>query len=125
MDLDISPGVTRLSPDTELVLFRVVQEALTNVFRHSKSGTARVRLTRKLTRRKEEIVLTIEDGGKGMSEVSGVRRLISRKGKFYPNYGVGRASMRERLDQIGGRLEVRSGVGGTRVEAVVPTEQAN
>ena len=123
VDLDVSPDMTRLCPDTELVLFRVVQEALTNVFRHSKSGTARVCLTRKPTRRREEIVLTVEDAGDGKSKVSGVRRLISRKG--YPNSGVGLASMRERLAQIGGRLEVRSGVGGTKVEAVVPTGQAN
>jgi signal transduction histidine kinase len=120
VDVEIEPDVERLPADTELVLFRVVQEALTNVFRHSTSKTARIRLGHKRSRRRKEIVLTVEDAGKGMAETSGAGRLTSRKRKLYPKYGVGLASMRDRLDQIGGRLEIDSVAGATIVKAVVP-----
>ena len=119
VDLDISPDMERLPPDMELVLFRVVQEALTNVFRHSKSKTARIHLAHQRSRRGKEIVLTVEDAGKGVAGTSGASRLTGRKRKLYPKYGVGLASMRERLDQIGGRLEIASVAGATILKAVV------
>lgn len=118
VELDISPTVERLAPDTELVLFRVVQEALTNISRHSKSPTAQIRLMRERATNGDAVVLTIEDAGKGMPGVRGVRQLIGRKSG--PMRGVGLASMRERLHQIGGRLEIDSVVGRTTVKAVVP-----
>jgi signal transduction histidine kinase len=70
-------------------------------------------------------VLTIEDAGKGMPGVRGVRQLIGRNNG--PTQGVGLASMRERLHQIGGRLEIDSVAGRTTVQAVVPIrdQQAN
>jgi signal transduction histidine kinase len=125
VELDISPAVERLAPDRELVLFRVVQEALTNISRHSKSSTAQIRLMRERATNGDAVVLTIEDGGKGMPGVSGVRQLIGRNNG--PTQGVGLASMRERLHQIGGRLEIDSVVGHTTVMAVVPIrdEQGN
>jgi signal transduction histidine kinase len=66
----------------------------------------------------DAVVLTIEDAGKGMPGIRGVRQLIGQKNA--PTRGVGLASMRERLQQIGGRLEIDSGVGRTTVKAVVP-----
>jgi signal transduction histidine kinase len=125
VELDISPTVERLAPDTELVLFRVVQEAMTNISRHSKSSTAQIRLMRERATNGDAVVLTIEDTGQGMPGVRGVRQLIGRKNG--PTQGVGLASMRERLHQIGGRLDVDSVVGRTTVKAVVPIrgQQAN
>src|SRR5262249_23178590 len=63
-------------------------------------------------------VLTIEDAGKGMPGIRGVHQLVGQKDA--PTRGVGLASMRERLQQIGGRLEIDSGGGRTTVKAVVP-----
>jgi signal transduction histidine kinase len=64
--------------------------------------------------------LTVEDAGKGVAGTSGASRLTGRKRKLYPKYGVGLASMRERLGQIGGRLEIASVSGATVLKAVVP-----
>src|SRR5215831_11033805 len=108
VDLEISPELDRLPPEAELVLFRVVQEALSNVARHSKSATARIRLDRESTASGESAVLIIEDAGKGMPEGDRVRRLIGQTGNPGTPCGVGLASMRERLSQIGGRLEINS-----------------
>ena len=118
VELDISPTVERLAPDRELVLFRVVQEALTNISRHSRSSTAQIRLMRERATNGDAVVLTIEDTGQGMPGVRGVRQLIGQKNA--PTRGVGLASMRERLQQIGGRLEIDSVVGHTTIKAVVP-----
>ncbi len=92
----------RLAEDVEIVLFRVVQEAIANVLRHSKSDTAIIRLARRGAR----VVLEIEDFGRGMAD-AGAR-------------GVGITGMRERLQQLGGRLEIESDSGGTIVRAELP-----
>jgi signal transduction histidine kinase len=63
-------------------------------------------------------VLTIEDVGRGMPAVRDGRRLAGQEHGHTP--GVGLASMRERLHQIGGRLEIDSVVGCTTIKAVVP-----
>jgi len=119
VDLEVAPSAERLPPDAELVLFRLVQEALTNVSRHSHSPTARIRLAREKASNGRNIVLTVEDAGRGMSPINNVRAFIGRKiGSARP--GVGLASMRERLDQIGGRLEIDSAVGRTVVRAIIP-----
>jgi signal transduction histidine kinase len=119
VDLEVAPDVERLPPDVELVLFRLVQEALTNVSRHSQSPTARIRLARKKASDGQTIVLTIEDAGRGMPALSNVRALIGRKFGSRRT-GVGLASMRERLHQIGGRLEIDSAVGRTVATAIIP-----
>jgi signal transduction histidine kinase len=118
VDLELASEVGRLAPDTELVLFRVVQEALTNVSRHSRSPRAAIRLTREPTADGQNVVLTIEDSGVGMSQARGMR-LIGRAGAGIKR-GVGLASMRERLHQIGGQLEIDSAPGHTTVKAIVP-----
>jgi len=125
VELHISPSVERLAPDTELVLFRVVQEAMTNISRHSGSSTAQIRLMRERVTNGDALLLTIKDAGKGMPGVRGARQLVGQKGAF--TWGVGLASMHERLQQIGGRLEIDSVVGRTTIRAVVPIrdQQAN
>jgi signal transduction histidine kinase len=119
VDLEVAPDAERLPPDAELVLFRLVQEALTNVSRHSQSPTARIRLARKKASDGRNVVLTVEDAGRGMPATSNVRALIGRTIRSR-SAGVGLASMRERLHQIGGRLEIDSVVGRTIVRAIIP-----
>jgi signal transduction histidine kinase len=122
VDLEVSPEIDRLAPETELVLFRVVQEALGNVARHSRSETARIRLEFEATASGRAAVLTIEDAGKGMPEAAGVPPLAGRAAALGTLPGVGLSSMRERLDQIGGRLEIESAVGHTTLRASVPIQ---
>ena len=121
VELELPPDMERLSPDAELALFRVVQEALTNVARHSGSPTALIRLARDRRAGRETAVLTVEDAGRGMPDVGGTRgQVIGRNGPH--GAGVGLASMRERLEQLGGRLEIHSAVGRTVIRATVPIE---
>ena len=118
IDLDVAPDLGRLSSEIELALFRVVQEALTNVSRHSGSANARIGLRRGTARGKRGVILTIEDAGKGISGLGRLPGMGSRKTRV--NDGVGLASMRERLHQIGGWLDLESEIGRTVVTAVVP-----
>jgi PAS domain S-box-containing protein len=98
--------------ESELALFRVLQESLTNVHRHSGSPTAHVRL---LTREGMSI-LEIEDKGKGMPN-----QLLEQSSQDWMGaLGVGLRGMNERMRQLGGRLEVVSRTGGTTVRAMVP-----
>jgi signal transduction histidine kinase len=119
VDLELMQEDERLPPDIEMVLFRVVQEALTNVSRHSESPTARIRLLREKAGNRQNVVMTIEDAGKGMPAISGALALTGQNiGPM--NSGVGLASMCERVEQIGGRLEISSAVGRTIVRAIIP-----
>jgi len=120
VDLDLDRDFDRLPPDTELALFRLVQEALTNVARHSHSPIARIQLAREGNGSGQNVVLTVEDEGRGMPG-AGMRALIG--GRRALERGVGLASMRERLHQIGGRLEIDSAVGRTIVRAIIPLRE--
>ncbi len=121
IDLDICPTIDRQPSEVELALFRVVQEALTNVTRHSGSTTAHIGLARGIARGKNCIILTVEDSGRGVSGLTGSPALNGHR--LGASGGVGLASMRERLHQIGGWLEVDSSVGGTLVTATVPASR--
>jgi signal transduction histidine kinase len=97
----------RFGPDVEIALFRIAQEALTNVTRHSQAKNVRV----DLQDRAEETVLTIEDDGVGFEPAGG------RRG----NIGYGLISMRERAEAVGGTFETSSEKGrGLRVTVKVP-----
>lgn len=102
----------RLSRDTELALFRVLQESLTNVHRHSGSQTAHI----ELSTRDGMAVLEIRDNGKGMPSAV----LKESDESAYRVIGVGLRGMRERLGQLGGRLEISSTEHGASVTAAVP-----
>lgn len=117
VDLDLPPDLQRMSPEAELALFRVVQEALTNVSRHSGSATAGIRVAQERHAGRAVVVLTVEDAGSGMPQLVGIRRRRGSTGS-----GVGLASMRERLQQVGGWLEIQSTVGRTVITARVPVE---
>ncbi|HEX4003868.1 MAG TPA: PAS domain S-box protein [Candidatus Acidoferrales bacterium] len=108
--LEVPTEWERLPEDYELCLFRIAQECLTNIHRHSGSPTAAV----KLLRTPAEITLEVSDEGKGMDpEIQA--RVASGK-----TAGVGLRGMRERLSQFGGNVEIRSNDRGTAVIATLP-----
>jgi signal transduction histidine kinase len=119
VDLDVTSDFGRLAADIELVLFRIVQEALTNVSRHANSPTACIQLRRHHSATGEVVDLTIEDAGRGMPQASG-RASAGTAKAIGTRQGVGLASMRERLREIGGRLAIESEEGRTCVRAVIP-----
>jgi PAS domain S-box-containing protein len=108
--LQVAPDFGRLPEEYELTLFRVVQECLTNIHRHSGSSTATVRLLRTA----EEIRLDVEDNGKGIDQE--MRAKIASGASV----GVGMRGMRERITSLGGRVIVDSGQSGTSVVVVLP-----
>jgi len=109
--LETSPHFGRIAPDIELALFRVVQEGLSNIQRHSGSAKAKIRLERS----PHEIELEISDNGRG-----GAATELEGNAGFPFKLGVGIQSMRERVKLIGGRLEMESSSGGTTVRVAVP-----
>jgi two-component system, NarL family, sensor kinase len=109
---DVDPDFERLAPEAELALFRVLQESLTNVHRHSGSSTATV----SLCTINGKAVLEIRDKGKGIPE-----KLLEVAGEdWMGSLGVGLRGMNERMRQLGGKLEVTSTASGTTVTASVP-----
>jgi signal transduction histidine kinase/integral membrane sensor domain MASE1 len=121
VDLDIAPDIDRLPVEIEAALFRIAQEGLTNVHRHS--GSASVRIALKLgvpSDAEPTVVLVIEDHGKGMpAEFAGSSGFGNRLHNLR-NIGIGLTGMRERLHQFGGRLEIDSSPRGTTVCVTVP-----
>jgi len=105
---EFADSFPRLPQEAELAIFRVLQESLTNVHRHSGSQTARVRLAVE----DGNVVLEVHDNGRGVPD-SEPRDL-----------GVGLRGMHERLRQLGGRLDLASTDGGTTVSAAVPITEA-
>ena len=110
IELELSPSVGRMARDIELALFRVVQESLTNIQRHSGSQRAKIRI-----HRNSDLMLEISDLGHGVS--ASVQR-----GKQGPRFevGVGILSMQERVKLIGGRLDIDSSSHGTTVRVTIP-----
>jgi PAS domain S-box-containing protein len=112
VDLKADPAVGRLPIDIETDLFRVVQECLANIHRHSGSEVAAVQLDRN----PERVLLQIRDWGRGMpAEIVSGRALASP--------GVGIPGMHERLGQHRGNLEIKSSNKGTIVTATIPISQ--
>jgi len=111
VDLEVSPDFTRLPEDLELTVFRVVQECLTNIHRHSGSSSAKIRLTQT----PEEVRVEVIDAGRGIP----ADRM--RDGKIVP--GIGIMGIHERMRQLGGNLEVNSSDKGTTVTATLPLQQ--
>ena len=109
-----APGMERLPAALERDLFFVVQEALMNVVRHSVSETAEVTLERQAA----QVILKIRDNGRGML---GAKPQPPNDWAFV---GVGIPSMRERLRQNGGGLEILSNDQGTTIIATVSLQEA-
>lgn len=115
VEVQASTDYPRSAREIEISLFRVIQESLSNVLRHSGSRKAWIRLSVQ----DGSLQAEVEDHGKGIkSEKSG------RGEKRLGALGVGIQSMRERLEPLGGTLEVRSGSKGTTVVAKIPLSSA-
>jgi signal transduction histidine kinase len=112
MTIDFKPlNFPRLGAQLEATIFRLIQESLTNVFRHSGAGKAWITL---LLAAEREVVVTVRDDGKGIPQ-----EVI----EFKPNsMGVGISGMRQRVKESGGELRMRNAKPGTIVEARVPIE---
>jgi signal transduction histidine kinase len=109
VELELPEDSARLSKPLELVIFRVIQESLTNVHRHSDSPTAKIRLTQSSRLVEFEIV----DQGKGIS-AERQRALATAQ------LGVGVRGMEERVRQFGGTLKIQSGPKGTSICGTIP-----
>jgi signal transduction histidine kinase len=109
IDLSVCDDFGRLPADMELVVFRLVQECLTNIHRHSGSPTCFIRVEQQ----DGTVSVQVQDQGKGMSSEKLAE--IQSKGS-----GVGIRGMRERLRQYKGTLNIESGPSGTTVVVTIP-----
>ena len=109
---DIPDDLQRMSRPAELVLFRVLQEALTNIHRHSRSSRAEISLRTNT----KGAILRIRDYGKGIS-----REMLDNFMHTGGNVGVGLAGMRERVREQGGQFDIQSGRNGTTITVIMPT----
>lgn len=109
IELDLPRQYERLPQEMELTIFRIVQESLTNVYRHSGSPSARVSLTVNA----QQVQLSIEDAGRGMS-----KEVIDDAAGCHS--GVGLRGMRERAYHLGGNLEITPANPGTCIRVTLP-----
>jgi signal transduction histidine kinase len=109
MTLSVADDIGRLPSDMELVIFRVVQECLTNIHRHSGSKTAAITIART----PESITVEVRDRGKGMAP----KKLAQVQSR---GSGVGISGMRERVRQLHGDIRIESNNSGTRVFVSFP-----
>ena len=107
VDLNLPTDLGRLSSDIEIAIFRIVQECLTNVYRHSGSDSCSVTMTRE----DGHLRLEIRDRGKGIPQPG--------KAAEHSCSGLGLRGMQERVRQLGGTLDIVSTDGGTTVTAVL------
>jgi signal transduction histidine kinase len=112
--LEMPEELGRLPSSLELALFRVLQESLTNVHRHSTSKRADV----SLRLFEDKVVLRVRDYGKGIP-----MDVLDRFRRHNAHDGVGLAGMRERIHELGGQLEMDSDSRGTQVVATLPRAQ--
>jgi signal transduction histidine kinase len=101
----------RLPDVIEIALFRVLQESLTNVHRHSRAKSAEISVDVDA----EQVTIEIRDHGRGMPPHI-IRQIEAETSKL----GVGLAGMRERIHELGGRFVVSSNASGTTVQATIP-----
>ena len=114
VEMELPASLRRLPTELETAVFRVVQESLTNVHRHSESATATVRLQAE----DSNLHLFVTDQGRGIPP----DKLTFRQEDA--TIGVGIVGMRERLRQFPGKLEISSDSQGTRIHAIIPLSEA-
>jgi signal transduction histidine kinase len=105
------PDLPRLKSDIETAIFRIIQEALTNMFRHSGAHNGSV----SLVENNGHIVATVRDDGKGIEE-----QVIQLRPD---SVGVGIGGMRQRVSELGGSLRLANANPGTIVEVVIPSRR--
>jgi signal transduction histidine kinase len=111
--LDVQPtDFPRLGPEVEIAIFKIVQESLTNVFRHAEARRAHV----KLAVHKGRAHVSVRDDGKGIGE-----RL---EGLQPESYGIGIIGIKQRVEELGGHLQFQNVEPGTLVEVAIPVEIA-
>lgn len=115
VNLHLAEVVERLPKQIELALFRVLQESLTNVHRHAKASMVDI----EVLCTDDLVILAVSDDGGGLHPDVLQRFRDGHAG------GIGLAGMRERLAELGGRLEVDSGPTGTRIRAILPTRECD
>src|SRR5271163_1542597 len=115
VDLNVSLGTIRLPEIAERTLFRIVQESLTNIFRHSGSDTASVQIEA----RSGIVRLEVADNGKGIPE-----EILATLNSSGGQLGVGIRGMRERVRQLGGWLQIRSWPSGTTIIVTLPVTES-
>jgi signal transduction histidine kinase len=108
VQLEVATDTGRFPSDMEMTMFRIVQECLTNIHRHSGSSRASICLSRSA----EEVCLQIRDNGQGMASSN-----KGRSGQKPARTGVGIQGMCERVKQLGGHFEIQSNENGTTVTA--------
>ena len=109
ISLNLPDNLDRFSREAELVVFRVVQECLTNIHRHSGSGSASIIMSVS----EDAISVQVTDRGKGMS--------LEKLAEIQSNAsGVGIRGMRERVRQLGGKIGIKSDESGTTVSVTMP-----
>jgi len=109
--LEVPPDLPRLPESVEIALFRILQESLTNVHRHSRAPSAEI----KVEADAEQVSIEVHDHGRGIPAY--VLRHMDGEGA---KLGVGLAGMRERIHELGGEFEVLSDEDGTTIRARVP-----
>jgi PAS domain S-box-containing protein len=113
-DLEISPRLERLPTEVEIVLFRALQESLTNVHRHSQSPKVEVRIELE----NGQAILAVRDYGRGITP----QQVETISGGS--DFGVGLTGMRERVNELGGIFEVLLEKPGTSVRVTLPVAKA-
>jgi PAS domain S-box-containing protein len=118
VDLDVSSDFGRVSRDLETAIFRIVQECLTNIHRHSGSRTAKINLWQAQNAGRQDILVRVKDEGRGIS-------VPIHFGTGPARIGVGIRGMQERVHQLGGSIEVSTEVEGkgTIVYVCLPIER--
>jgi signal transduction histidine kinase len=109
--VELSPEIGRLAPNMEISIFRIVQECLTNVYRHSGSKTAHIKIW---PSQEKLLIVQVCDEGRGIPLEDRISMSLGT------NQGVGLSGMRERVRELGGTLEVQSDENGTTVTAALP-----
>jgi len=118
MTVDVSETLGRLSPDIELTVFRLIEDALANVTEHSGSSVAHVSVERAAS--PSRVMMTVEGADTSVSGVGGLFAFIRETIPIATVRGLRHARMGERLRRIGGKLEIKSGVGKSIIKADIP-----
>jgi len=111
VDVHIPQDLKRLGELVETSLFRILQESLTNIHRHAQSATAEFRLEVD----GDEAVMSVRDYGRGIPT-----GLLERFNATGLGMGVGLSGIRDRVSELGGKMEIRSDTSGTLVRVIVP-----